>query len=344
MFSLMFCSIVLAAALSQAEWKEVPRLRGAMMSTRASAEDIRAVRALGANLVRWQLTWDGFPKGPADYSTLAEYRAWLDSALAHFDSVLPVLEEQKIRVVLDLHTPPGGRNQWFDVAMFGRPELEDEFVAIWERLAKRYKGRRAIWAFDLLNEPSTGRPDPDGEWRKLAMKAIAVIRKADPGRRIIYGPAAWSGASTFQGLQPLAAGNIVYTFHFYDPSKFTHQGVFENPMGFDYPGTIDGNRWDKAALKEALAPVIEFQKRAKAPIYVGEFSAIRWAPNGSALRWLQDAIDLFEEQGWHWSYHAFREWQGWSVEHGEAKEDEARSAAPGARHLLLKRALSKNRH
>ena len=26
-------------------------------------------------------------------------------------------------------------------------------------------------------------------------------------------------------------------------------------------------------------------------------------------------ISIFNEYGWHWTYHAFREWAGWSVEH-----------------------------
>jgi len=29
---------------------------------------------------------------------------------------------------------------------------------------------------------------------------------------------------------------------------------------------------------------------------------------------LSDCIDIFEEYGWDWSYHAYREWTGWSVE------------------------------
>jgi len=42
-------------------------------------------------------------------------------------------------------------------------------------------------------------------------------------------------------------------------------------------------------------------------MYIGEFSAIRWAPDGSAYRYLKDLIDVFEAHGWDWSYHAFRE-------------------------------------
>ena len=27
------------------------------------------------------------------------------------------------------------------------------------------------------------------------------------------------------------------------------------------------------------------------------------------------SIEIFEEYGWDWTYHAFREWNGWSLEH-----------------------------
>jgi hypothetical protein len=71
--------------------------------------------------------------------------------------------------------------------------------------------------------------------------------------------------------------------------------------------------WDISYLRRVLEPVRAFQKRHNARIYVGEFSAIAWAPG--ADRYLRDCISLFEEYGWDWTYHAFREWAGWSVEH-----------------------------
>ena len=46
---------------------------------------------------------------------------------------------------------------------------------------------------------------------------------------------------------------------------------------------------------------------------MGEFSAITWAEG--AGRYIADCIAVFEEYGWDWTYHAFREWNGWSVEH-----------------------------
>ena len=68
-----------------------------------------------------------------------------------------------------------------------------------------------------------------------------------------------------------------------------------------------------------LAPVIEFQRSHNVHIYIGEFSAIRWAP--AAAEHLRDCIELFEENGWDRTYHAFREYDGWSVEHGNRRED-----------------------
>ena len=74
-------------------------------------------------------------------------------------------------------------------------------------------------------------------------------------------------------------------------------------------------RWMHVAPKPA--PVRAFEKRHGAKIYVGEFSAPAWAPG--ADRYIADCIALFREYGWDWTYHAFREWEGWSVEHEPVK-------------------------
>ena len=82
-------------------------------------------------------------------------------------------------------------------------------------------------------------------------------------------------------------------------------------------------------------PVREFQQKHGARIYVGEFSAVAWAPG--AEKYLEDCIALFEEYGWDWSYHAFREWKGWSVEHeGPDAEHLVPSADNPRKRVLLK--------
>ena len=34
---------------------------------------------------------------------------------------------------------------------------------------------------------------------------------------------------------------------------------------------------------------------------------------------LDKEVSIFREYGWDWTYHAFREWPGWSVEHEPVK-------------------------
>ena len=60
-----------------------------------------------------------------------------------------------------------------------------------------------------------------------------------------------------------------------------------------------------------------------------------WAPDHSAYRYLKDLIDIFEAHDWDWSYHAFREWSGWSVEYGPDRQDNAPAAHPTDRQQLL---------
>ena len=70
---------------------------------------------------------------------------------------------------------------------------------------------------------------------------------------------------------------------------------------------------DKTYLQQVLAKARAFEAAHGAKIYVGEFSAPAWA--GGVEVYLGDLIDIFGTYGWDWTYHAFREWSGWSVEH-----------------------------
>jgi endoglucanase len=128
----------------------------------------------------------------------------------------------------------------------------------------------------------------------------------------------------------------------YEPGQFTHQGVHGQDTGVSYPGIIAGTKWDKERLRRSLRPAADYQRDYGAHIYIGEFSAIRWAPDGSAERWLRDVIEIMEEQGWDWAYHAFREWNGWSVEHGPDNNDNTRSPTPTPREQLLREWFAKN--
>ena len=323
-----------------------PRLRGAMIGTSVDEKDIRVLGGeWGANHIRWQLLWGGFPNGPADTATAQEYHAWLEQEFARLDRLLPICEELGMLVAIDLHTPPGGRAADSIMPLFQKREWQEEFLRAWETIATRYKGNKAVWSYDLLNEPCEGIV-ADGlmDWRQLAAETSARIRRIDAERAIIIEPAPWGNPDALDWFQPLEnISNIVYSVHMYLPHAFTHQGVRDRSVEpLHYPGEVQGKHWDKAQLRAALAPAFSFQKDHNAHIYIGEFSAIRWAPDGSAARYLRDCIEIFEEAGWDWAYHAFREWDGWSVEHTGLPNKARRADTPTDRQQLLMKWFKKD--
>ncbi len=320
------------------------RLRGAMISPRVTEEDLRVLGGQWkANHVRWQLLWRGFPHGPADQADVPEYEAWLESALRHLDQLLPVCRQLGIKVCVDMHTPPGGRDPDGVYRMFRQKQFQEAFVQLWEKMARRYREEPAVWGYDLVNEPMDALV-PEGllDWQRLAELTARRIRAIDPHHAIIIEPTGWGSPGGLDWLEPVDVPGVVYSVHMYIPGQFTHQGIHGNPPGVSYPGLIAGKHWDKEALREALRPAIQYQKDYHVPIYIGEFSAIRWAPGKSAYNYLRDVIEIFEEHGWHWAYHAFREWDGWSVEHGQDPKDHKPLDHPTDRQLLLRSWFEKN--
>ena len=322
----------------------LPRLRGAMIGPKVTNEDLLEFgQTWKANHIRWQLIWGGFPRSPADQVGVKEYRQWLESALARLDEALPVCRQAGIMVTVDLHTPPGGRNRASECRMFEVPEFQEAFLQIWEEIARRYKDSDVVWGYDLVNEPVEG-AIPTGmlNWQELAAETARRVRAIDARHAIIIEPAPWGSPASLDLLEPIDVPGIVYSVHMYIPHSFTHQGVYDNPTGVVYPGTIEGRWYDRETLRKALTPVMKFQQEFGVHIYIGEFSAIRWAPGDSAYQYLRDCIEIFEENGWDWAYHAFREWDGWSVEHGPDPKDRNRTAEPTDRARLLQSWYSKN--
>ena len=335
---------------------KLPRLRGVMVLPNSFKLDDLSVLAgdWKANHIRWQFAWDGFPNGPADTATVKEYDAWIDKQCAQLDKLLPEFERYGLLVTLDLHTPPGGRipDDWSTaMRVFQEKQFQDAFVATWQKLARKYKDVKTIWSYDILNEPIEPQNMIYGKeilsWRELALKTSKEIRKIDPEKAIVIEPAPGGEPSAmewFKPFDPSEVTNVLYSVHMYLPLSFTHQGVSTYyPYGVVYPGNMDdGKYWDKEQLRKSLQGIRDITTGYGVSMYIGEFSAIRWAPDNSAYRYLKDCIELFEEFGWDWSYHAFREADVWSVEFSNDINDAKKSAKPTDRELLLRSWFEKN--
>ena len=284
-------------------------LRGTMLPARATTErDIADLAAWGATMARFQIMRNWFKDN--DCQDLDEYARWIDSRLDNLADVLRWAESKGMKICVDLHSPPGGKRPG-DRAMnmFFEEKYADAFVETWRRIATRFKGHPAIYGYDLVNEPDQKTPAPINYW-EIQRRAAEAVRAIDPDTPIIVESNLADGPSAFRYLSPLAMDNVIYQVHCYKPGNYTHQGVLGNPEGAVWPDSAKG--WGRDFLRKALEPVRAFQLRHHARIYVGEFSAASWAPG--AENYLRDAISLFEEYGWDWTYHAFREAAVWDVE------------------------------
>lgn len=303
----------------------VPRLRGVMSPSKFREQDFADLAKWNVNVIRWQMgrNWG---KTGLDRD-LADFDSWLDGKLDDAQQALDAGERHGIKVMLDLHTPPGGREPDGTMTMLLDKKYQDHFVKVWQKIAARFKGHPALWAYDLINEPVQNKPSPPGlaDWLCIQVLAAKAIREIDPVTAISIEVDHWDSPGPYKWLEPVDVPNIIYQVHMYMPGGYTHQGV-GNSWGekgqenlIRYPGIIDGVMVDKESLRRYLEPVREFQKSYNTHIFVGEFSAVRWAPG--ADQYISDLITIFEEYGWDWTYHAFREWPGWSVEHADEPVD-----------------------
>ncbi len=132
--------------------------------------------------------------------------------------------------------------------------------------------------------------------------------------------------------------NIFYSVHIYYPGEITHQLDRNRKQYLAYPNA----KYNKTQMRIRLErKVRRFQKMTGAKIFVGEFGCVRWAPGADLL--LQDMISLFEEYGWTWCFHAFRESDVWSVEHNENPLDRVRKKDMTKRKQVLLNAFRKNK-
>ncbi|MDD5363777.1 MAG: cellulase family glycosylhydrolase [Gallionellaceae bacterium] len=266
-----------------------------------SATDFDDLAAMGVNLVRLGISLERCEQCLA-YSIVP-------GNLEEVDRVVALAAERGIYVILTMEPEAPERAAYWESA-----SLQASIIKIWAGLAERYKQQPAMGGFDLINEPS-----PPGDWREasrryvdFASRIIGAIRQKDPQRMIVYEPAPRGNAYYgFKALErPLPYNNVLYSPHFYMPIEITHQGIKGESFGESYPTS----EWNKVSLSAQLEPMREFVRKYRLPVYVGEFSCVRNAPGGTAYLWIKDVAELFEAEGWSWTFHAFRGYHLWDME------------------------------
>ena len=171
-------------------------------------------------------------------------------------------------------------------------------------MAEHYKNAPAAVTFELLNEPN-GQLN-DETWNGLLKETLAVVRKTNPRRNVIIGPASWNNIHHLDKLElPAADRNIIVTVHYYLPMEFTHQGAAWNQATAKLSGVKWGTAEEQHSVEQDFAGVQQWSQKEKRPILLGEFGAYDKGDMDSRVRYTSFVARTAERLGWAWSYWQF---------------------------------------
>jgi endoglucanase len=279
--------------------QENERLMDLFRDNWITARDWDLMKDFGLNVVRLPFSYtlledDAHPK---------QLRA---DAWQYLDDAIRQAESRRMYVILDLHGAAGsqgrehhsgcqGRN-WFWDGGNGQPAsfYQDRTTWLWQQIAQRYRGRSAVAAYGLLNEPW----GTDATTLATYIKQLySAIRSVDPDHIIIL-PGHNSGIDAYG--DPAAAGmkNVAFEMHFY-PGIFgwgqIGYGVHRDWLLCGPAGTTGVCEW-----RDRI-------NRLNTPFIIGEMQP--WTGQGDLGGQITRATyDRYGSLGWattNWSYKVF---------------------------------------
>lgn len=283
------------------------------------AKNIPAARKTGANIGRYWISVSHLP-GSTDYFFCSTPSTDIgNTSLETLDSAVRIAEKVGMYLVitLEVHPDQAECDLWGTSAeAVGR---RNGLKAIWQQIAARYKDKTIVAGYDLINEPRLN--FNVAEYLRWQGEMVEAIRVVDPNHVIAI---ECLKNQMYWMMLPLPYPNLIYSPHGYSPLIITHQGIdayqgITDPKGrVMYPGdtTFKADYFPNSSYWKSP---MNFGKTFNVPIWVGEFSCVNWAPRNSAgewvsTRWVDDCIKFMESVGWSWSYHAWREFEGWDSE------------------------------
>jgi endoglucanase len=254
----------------------------AWLLNHCTKHDIDSLASWGFNSVRLPMHYNLYTKPIQD--EVGGANTWLDKGFAMTDSLLKWCAANQMYLILDLHAAPGGQGR--DLAISdgdtSKPSLWEsdlnkaKTVALWKKLAERYKDEPWIGGYDLINEINwnfTAGANANGcaeatnaPLRQLYVDIIAAIRQVDTHHMVIIEGNCWG--NNHNGLHtPKLDNNLVISFHKY------------------------WNYNDASAIQGLL----NLRTSVNAPLWLGESGE-------NSNNWFTDAIRLVESNniGWAW--------------------------------------------
>jgi hypothetical protein len=185
-----------------------------------SNDDLLALRKAGFDTVRLPVDYAPFASLKGEHRE-AVYKLLLDA--------IGRMHKAGLNVIVDLH-PNSRHKTWGQHAVIEGLEAP-AFVALGEvtaEMARRLDPFGDNVALEVMNEPRLKcQGEQQDKWEAMAAKLVAQARTGSRDITLVVTGACVSSLDGLLALNPQKLGdrNLIYTFHFYDPFTFTHQGA-----------------------------------------------------------------------------------------------------------------------
>ncbi|KAF1691481.1 glycosyl hydrolase family 5 [Pseudoxanthomonas jiangsuensis] len=246
--------------------------------------DIDALARWGFDSVRLPMHYALYTL-PVEQEPVAGGQTWVEEGFRRTDQLLEWARANDLYLILDLHAAPGGQGNDINISdrdpdapsLWDDPRHQDKMVALWRRLAERYKDEPHIAAYDIINEPNWGFADREdrngckeegnGPLRELLVRTTRAIREVDRRHLIVIEGNCWG--NNYRGV--LDEGpwddNLAISFHKY------------------------WNHTDRASIAELLA----LSEKHGMPLWLGETGE-------NSNDWFARTVALVEGEGIGWAW------------------------------------------
>jgi len=276
-------------------------------------QDFTNLRSLGVDVVRLPVNFGAYV-GPGP-----EFR--LSPVLLDFlDRAVDGLLAEGLTVVLDNHSGP-------ELPPL-KGNLEGFLRALWGQLATHYRDRPAKLIYEIQNEPHE---ISKADWDGIQHRILKVIRQVEADRLVVVTGADWGGIDGMLALSSYDDGRLIYSFHFYDPFVFTHQGAdwakLEDLKGMRFPprGGVPAlapsvrSSWVAndvkkyyssdavAVLGASLDKAVAFARNRQVPIWCGEWGVYsKVADPADRVEWYRTVHGLLDQRSIPWTLWDYR--------------------------------------